>query len=147
MLGMLDPTESLLFVYDTLRQGEPLHAQLGESRFIAEASTLPAFWLVDLGPYAGLLRGGSTAVVGELYAVSRQTRRHLDVERQVPLLFNRERLQLADGSEAEAYVLPADKARGRRRLAQGDWKKRFSRPINPSAGGAWVAWSRGRWKA
>jgi gamma-glutamylcyclotransferase (GGCT)/AIG2-like uncharacterized protein YtfP len=143
---MPEPVECLLFVYDTLRQGEPLHAQLGESRFIAVASTLPVFSLVDLGPYAALLRGGSTAVVGELYSVSLQTRRHLDVERQVPLLFNREKVQLADGSEADAYILPADKARGRRRLAHGDWKKRFGRPINPSAGGAWVAWSRGRWK-
>lgn len=143
---MPEPVECLLFVYDTLRQGEPLHAQLGESRLITVASTLPAFSLVDLGPYAALLRGGSTAVVGELYSVSLQTRRHLDVERQVPLLFNREKVQLADGSEADAYVLPADKARGRRRLAHGDWKKRFGRPINPSAGGAWVAWSRGRWK-
>lgn len=144
---MLGPAECLLFVYDTLRQGEPLHAQLGDSRFIGVASTLPAFSLVDLGPYAALLRGGSTAVVGELYAVSLQTRRHLDVERQVPLLFNREKVQLADGSEAESYLLPADKARGRRRLAHGDWKQRFARPINPNAGGAWVAWSRGRWKS
>jgi gamma-glutamylcyclotransferase (GGCT)/AIG2-like uncharacterized protein YtfP len=143
---MSTPVECLLFVYDTLRQGEPLHAQLGGSRLVAVASTLPAFSLVDLGPYAALLRGGSTAVVGELYSVSLQTRRHLDVERQVPLLFNREKVQLADGSEADAYVLPADKARGRRRLGHGDWKKRFERPINPSAGGAWVAWSRGRWK-
>jgi gamma-glutamylaminecyclotransferase len=144
---MPEPAECLLFVYDTLRQGEPLHLQLGESRLIAITSTLPAFSLVDLGPHAALLRGGSTAVVGEVYAVSLQTRRHLDVERQVPLLFNREKLTLADGSEAETYVLPADKARGRRRIAQGDWKKRFSRPINPDAGGAWVAWSRGRWKS
>jgi gamma-glutamylaminecyclotransferase len=144
MVGLV---ECLLFVYDTLRRGEPLHGQLGESRFIAAASTLPAFSLVDLGPYAALLRGGSTAVVGELYAVSLQTRRELDVERQVPLLFNREKVQLADGSEADAYLLPAEKARGRRRLAQGDWKKRFSRNINPAAGGAWVAWSRARWKS
>jgi gamma-glutamylcyclotransferase (GGCT)/AIG2-like uncharacterized protein YtfP len=139
--------ECLLFVYDTLRQGEPLHAQLGESRFLAEASTAPLFSLVDLGPYAALVRGGSTPVAGELYAVSLQVRRTLDVERQVPLLFNREKLQLADGTEAEAYLLPAEKARGRRRIAQGDWKKRFSRPINAAAGGAWVAWSRGRWKS
>src|SRR5688572_16498766 len=100
---MPEPAECLLFVYDTLRQGEPLHGQLGDCRFIAVACTLPVFSLVDLGPHAALLRGGSTAVVGELYAVTREARRHLDVERQVPLLFNRENVQLADGSEAEAY--------------------------------------------
>lgn len=142
---MSEPAECLLFVYDTLRQGEPHHGLLGGSRFMALASTPPAFSLVDLGPYAALVRGGSAAVVGELYAVTLQTRRTLDVERQVPLLFNREKVQLADGTQAEAYLLPADKARGRRRLAHGDWKKRFCRPISPHAGGAWVAWSRGRW--
>lgn len=142
---MPGPPECLLFVCCTLRQGEPQHTLLGDSRFVAEQSTPPLFSLVDLGPYAALVRGGATAVTGELYAVSLQTRRTLDVERQVPLLFTREKLQLADGTEAEAYLLPADKARGRRRLAQGDWKKRFSHSINPNAGGAWVQWSRGRW--
>ncbi|HTV19955.1 MAG TPA: gamma-glutamylcyclotransferase family protein [Polyangiaceae bacterium] len=144
---MPERTECLLFVYGTLLKGEPQHALLGESRLIAEATTLPAFSLVDLGRIAALVRGGSTAVVGELYAIDLQVRRTLDVERQVPILFNREKVQLADGTEAEAYVLPSDKARGKRRLAQGDWKKRFSRSINPNAGGAWVQWSRGRWKS
>ena len=143
---MPERTECLLFVYGTLRQGEPQHSLLGPSRFIGEATTAPAFWLVDLGPCAALVRGGSTAVVGELYAIDLQVRRTLDVERQVPILFNREKLSLSDGTEADAYLLPSEKARGKRRLAQGDWKKRFSRPINPSAGGAWVQWSRGRWK-
>jgi gamma-glutamylaminecyclotransferase len=143
---MPEHRECLLFVYGTLRQGEPQHALLGESRFIAEATTAPAFSLVDLGPYAALVPGGSTPVVGELYAIDLQTRRTLDVERQVPILFNREKIQLADGSEAEAYLLPADKARGKRRLGHGDWKKRFSRPLSRDAGGAWVAWSRDRWK-
>lgn len=143
---MSERAECLLFVYGTLRQGEPQHGLLGSARLVAEVSTAPAFALVDLGPYAALVRGGSTAVAGELYSIDLQTRRVLDVERQVPILFNRERVQLADGSEADAYVLPADKARGRRRLGHGDWKKRFSRPLSRDAGGAWVAWSRDRWK-
>ena len=143
---MSERAECLLFVYGTLRQGEPQHGLLGAARLVAEVSTAPAFALVDLGPYAALVRGGSTAVAGELYSIDLQTRRVLDVERQVPILFNRERVQLGDGSEADAYVLPADKARGRRRLGHGDWKKRFSRPLSRDAGGAWVAWSRDRWK-
>lgn len=140
------PAECLLFVYGTLRQGEPQHALLAGSRFLAAATTAPAFSLVDLGPCAALVRGGSTAVVGELYAIDLQVRRALDVERQVPLLFQREKVALGGGSAADAYVLPADKARGKRRLAHGDWKQRFSRPLSRDAGGAWVAWSRDRWK-
>ena len=39
-------------------------------------------------------------------------------------------------SAADAYLLPADKARGKRRLGHGDWKQRFSRPLSREAGGA-----------
>jgi gamma-glutamylcyclotransferase (GGCT)/AIG2-like uncharacterized protein YtfP len=142
---MVEPAPCLLFVYGTLRQGEPQHALLGGARLVGMASTPPTFHLVDLGPYAALVRGGSTAVTGELYRVDLQTRRAIDVERQVPLLFSRETIVLADGVDADAYLLTSDQVRGRRRLAHGDWKKRFSRSISPHAGGAWVAWARGRW--
>jgi hypothetical protein len=74
-----------------------------------------------------------------------QTRRAIDIERQVPILFTRETIELADGTRADAYLLTTEQVRGRRRLAHGDWKKRFARSISPQAGGAWVAWSRGRW--
>jgi gamma-glutamylaminecyclotransferase len=134
-----------MFVYGTLRQGEPRHALLGGAEFVGAASTPPAFHLVDVGPYAALVRGGATAVAGELYRVTLEMRRVIDVELQVPLLFSRETIQLADGSDADAYLLTSDQVRGRRRLAQGDWKQRFSRSVSRQAGGAWVAWSRGRW--
>lgn len=134
-----------LFVYGVQREGEPRHALLAGAPLIALTTTVPAFQLVDLGPYAALVRNGTTAVWGELYGVDLQVRRALDVEHQVPILFSRETIQLADGSDAEAFLLSSDQSRGRRRLAHGDWKKRFARNIPAGAGGAWVAWSRGRW--
>jgi gamma-glutamylcyclotransferase (GGCT)/AIG2-like uncharacterized protein YtfP len=137
--------ECRLFVYDTLREGEPRHGLLEGARLLGVAATPPEFYLVDLGPYAALVRGGTTAVVGELYLVDLQTRRGLDVEREVPILFSRETIQLADGAEADAYLLTSEQVRGRRRLAHGDWKQRFSRSISPNARGPWVEWSRGRW--
>jgi gamma-glutamylaminecyclotransferase len=142
---MPEPAPRLLFVYGTLRQGEPRHGLLAGAGFIALASTPPSYHLVDVGPFAALVRGGPTAVVGELYRVTLETRRVIDVELQVPLLFSRETIQLADGSDADAYLLTSEQVRGRRRLAHGDWKQRFSRSISRQAGGAWVAWSRGRW--
>ncbi len=143
--GMPEQAPRLLFVYGTLRQGEPRHGLLGDAAFIAAASTPPAFHLVDVGPFAALVRGGATAVAGELYRVTLETRRVIDVELQVPLLFTRETIQLVDGHDADAYLLTSDQVRGKRRLAQGDWKQRFSRGSSRQAGGAWVAWSRGRW--
>ena len=137
--------ECRLFVYGTLRQGEAQHALLAGASLLGVSSTIPAFHLIDVGPYAALVRGGTTAVSGELYSVGLQTRRAIDIERQVPILFTRETIELADGTSADAYLLSSDQVRGRRRLAHGDWKKRFSRGISPHAGGAWVAWARGRW--
>jgi gamma-glutamylcyclotransferase (GGCT)/AIG2-like uncharacterized protein YtfP len=142
---MPERAECLLFVYGTLRQGEPGHGLLAGAPLLGMATTPPEFYLVDVGPYAALVRGGAIAVTGELYRVDLQTRRAIDVDRQASVLFSRETIRLADGVEADAYLLTADQVRGRRRLADGDWKKRFTRSISPHAGGAWVAWSRGRW--
>lgn len=135
-----------LFVYGTLRQGEPRHALLDGAELLLATATVPAFYLVDLGPHAALVRGGTTAVCGELYRLDLETRRRIDVDRQVPILFTRETIELADGTKADAYLLDAERARGRRRLAHGDWKKRFAPSARPRPGGAWVEWSRGRWK-
>lgn len=143
---MAEQGRCLLFVYGSLRQGEPHHGLLAGARLIGMASTPPAFHLVEVAPYAALVRGGPTAVTGELYDVDLQMRRTIDVERQVPLLFTRETIELAAGISADTYLLTTEQVRGRRRLAHGDWKKRFTPSISPHAGGAWAAWARGRWK-
>jgi gamma-glutamylaminecyclotransferase len=135
-----------LFVYGTLRQGEPRHALLAAGTALGAATTLPAFHLVDVGPYAALVRGGATAVHGELYSVDAQVRRAIDVALEVPILFTREVIELAEGGDADTYLLSLDQVRGRRRLAHGDWKQRFARNVPSLAGGAWVQWARGRWK-
>ena len=137
--------ECRIFVYGTLREGEPRHALLAGAPLVQLTTTAPEFNLVDLGPYPALVRGGTTAVTGELYQVSLEVRRAIDVERQVPILFSRESITLVDGTEAEAYLLRADQVRGRRRLATGDWRQRFARSRPPRAGGAWAEWSRARW--
>ena len=137
--------ECRLFVYGTLLQGEPRHGVLAGAELLGPVTTTPEFHLVDLGAHAALVRGGTTAVHGELYRADLEVRRCVDVERQVPILFLRESIVLADGTHAETYLLTLEQVRGRRRLAHGDWKRRFAGSAPPRAGGAWVAWSRGRW--
>jgi gamma-glutamylaminecyclotransferase len=114
-----------LFVYGLLLQGEREHALLEGARFLGEARTAPEHTLVDLSFYPALLIGGQVEVQGELYAVSRELRFKLDVHHQCPALFRRVSVKLADGSQAETYVMDDDKVRGKRRLRGGSWRGRF----------------------
>lgn len=122
-----------LFVYDLLLEGEREHELLKDSVLVGPARTKPEHTLVDLGVYPALLQGGTVSVLGELYLVSRAIRFELDVKRQCPVLFQRARVSLDDGSEAEAYVMREEQVRGKRRLKLGDWRGRLSpQPRSPS---------------
>ena len=124
--------------------GERDHALLNDAELVGPAVTEPSFELVDLGTYAVLVPGGKLAVHGEVYAVSLETRRAIDVARQVPILFQRGALLLADGTQADAYFMPPEPVRGKRRLGQGDWKKRFAPAVPHRAGGPLVSWAKAR---
>ena len=132
-----------LFVYDTSLAGEPEHALLRGAELAAVAMTEAAFDFVDLGAYAALVPGGKTAVHGEVYVVDRITCIAFDVRREVPRLFQRSAVHLADWSVVEAHVLSPDQVRGRRRIASGDWRTRFASPV-VRAPHPWTDWARGR---
>lgn len=124
---MSQPTESLLlFAYGSLRKGERDHDALEGSRSHGVVRTTAGYRLVDLGVYAAMIQSGHQPVVGELYEVTRETRRRLDVMKEVGVLFQRVRVELEDGRSAEAYLMREEQVRGRRRLRTGDWKQRFT---------------------
>ena len=133
-----------LFIYGTLLPGERDHALLTGAELLGPALTEPLFQLVELNVYAVLIPDGKVAVHGELYAVDLETRRRIDVARQVPVLFQRTGLRLADGNDVETYVMHPDQVRGKRRLSHGDWRKRFSPAIGRNAVGPVVKWARSR---
>lgn len=117
--------EVRLFVYGLLLQGEREHGLLEGAPLLGQVLTAPEHTLVDLDFYPALLVGGRAAVQGELYGVSRHLRFKLDVHHQCPALFRRVSVQLADGTQAETYVMDEDKVRGKRRLRGGSWRGRF----------------------
>lgn len=122
-------------MYGLLLAGEREHPLLEGSAFLGAATTLPRYTLVDLGVYPALLDRGSVAIVGELYGISRKQRFTLDVKKEVPVLFQRIVVQLADGTAAETYAMKDEQVRGKRRLANGDWQNRFApRPRLDTAG-------------
>jgi gamma-glutamylcyclotransferase (GGCT)/AIG2-like uncharacterized protein YtfP len=134
-----------LFVYGTLLAGERDHALVRDSEPLGPAITRPLFSLFEAGVYAAMVPGGSTAVRGEIYLVTRETLIAIDVAREVPLLFQRTRVGLDDATEAEAYVMPRELVRGQRRLHHGNWLERF-RPNVQRQPSAWSAWARDRQK-
>ena len=133
-----------MFFYGTLLPGERDHAMLANAELLGSALTEPVYQLVELNVYAALVPDGKVAVHGELYSVDLETRRKIDVSRQVPILFQRAKVRLADGSEAETYLMNADQVRGKRRLSHGDWRKRFAPTLERQATGKFVAWTRTR---
>jgi len=133
-----------MFFYGTLLPGERDHALLANAQLLGPALTEPLYQLVELNVYAALIPDGKVAVHGELYVVDLETRRQIDVSRQVPILFQRATIRLADGSDAETYQMTADQVRGKRRLAHGDWRKRFAPALERQAPGQLVSWMRSR---
>ncbi|HET7539725.1 MAG TPA: gamma-glutamylcyclotransferase family protein [Polyangiaceae bacterium] len=141
---MTTPRPCRMFFYGTLLPGERDHSLLANAESLGPALTEPVYQLVELNVYAALVPDGKVAVHGELYAVDLETRRKIDVSRQVPILFQRAKIRLSDGSDAETYLMTADQVRGKRRLAHGDYRKRFAPSVERAAPGQLVSWARGR---
>lgn len=138
------PREHLLFVYGAMMNGEPEHPQLAEhgARLVGPATTDATFDLVDLGARPALVPGGTTAVRGEVYALSTAHLAKIDVHEGHPLRYRRGAVRLDDGRVVEAYQIDPDQARGRRRIRTGDWRGRLA-PAPRTEERAWSRWAKG----
>jgi gamma-glutamylcyclotransferase (GGCT)/AIG2-like uncharacterized protein YtfP len=110
-----------VFVYGTLRAGEPNHHFLAGQLFARHARTVPAFDLVDLGAFPAMVARGLTSVVGEVYDVDDDALAGLDRLEGHPHFYRRQTIRLDDGDKAVAYLLPTKQAHGRPRIPSGDW--------------------------
>jgi gamma-glutamylaminecyclotransferase len=127
--------EHLLFAYGSLREGEPDHDHLDGAEHLGVARTRAEFYLVELRGFPALVAGGRLEVVGDVYRLGWEHLLRLDVLKEVPRLFGRTRLVLADGRTAHAYTMRLDQVAGLRRLRVGDWRARFAPRQPPSRGG------------
>ncbi len=117
---MMESTTKV-FVYGTLRAGEPNHHLLDDHALVGEARTKPAFELVSLGAFPAMIAGGTTAVVGEVYEVDPFTLAALDRLEGHPRFYQRRPIRLEDGDEVFTYLLSPEQTRGRTRIPSGDW--------------------------
>ena len=114
-------TRARVFVYGTLRAGEPNHYLFDHHDLVARARTEAAFELVSLGAFPAMIAGGATAVVGEVYEIDPVTLAALDRLEGHPRFYQRTAIRLEDGDEVLAYLLSPEQARGRTRIPSGDW--------------------------
>jgi len=143
---MVDQRRYRLFVYGTLLDGEPDHELLDGASLLGAARTTARYKLVEVRASAGLIDTGDTAVVGELYELDAPTLAKCDIKREHPVLYRRRRVELDDGTEALAYFLSPDQARGCRRVRDGNWRERFvAKPTADSARGPFTQWTRSRY--
>jgi gamma-glutamylaminecyclotransferase len=117
---MADAT--LVFVYGSLLRGEANAHLLDGVDFLGPASTPAAYRLLDLGPYPGLVAGGSTAVLGEVYRVPANRMGALDELEDHPRVYIRMPIALDDGRAVVTYLLNAPFAAGKPEVASGDWR-------------------------
>lgn len=57
------------FVYGTLKQGHGNHRVLKDSKKVGEFTTEPVYTMFSLGGFPGVIKGGNTAIKGEIYEV------------------------------------------------------------------------------
>lgn len=112
-----------LFVYGTLRQGEGNHHLLGDAELLGIYRTNPRYTMLDLGWYPAVIDGGHTAIVGEVYNLSKARLPWLDKLEDYPNTYTRRLITSAYGC-AWMYLYRHTIAPGAAVIRSGDWQQR-----------------------
>ena len=115
----------LVFVYGSLKRGQPEHRRLAGSPCFGEAQ-LRGLALYDLGPFpmAVAVTDPDALLHGELYALTGEQLAELDRYEGAPRLYERQRWVLDDGRAVWVYVGRPRQVRHVPRLPSGLWRGR-----------------------
>ena len=116
--------QHLVFVYGTLMQDEHHHDQLEGATFLGSRRTKPEYDLVQVDYFPAMLAGGRTSVQGELYSVNQALLARLDELEEVPHYYVREVIELSDGTHADSYLMPRERALDAKPIAGGCFRTR-----------------------
>lgn len=118
--------EYKVFVYGTLRKGDVRFGVLedlertNQSKYIKEVKTKPMYKLLDLGAFPGLVKGGYTQIVGELWEIDKYTKQLLDHIEGVPILYQDDKVEIDGENDVYAYFYQREN-RGYKEIKSGDW--------------------------
>ncbi len=104
-------TQTLVFVYGTLKRGHRNHDLLVGQEFLHEARTVPRYRLYDCGSYPCLVEDPErgVAVHGEIWRVDEESLAALDELEEVPDVFVRQEVALeASPAPVVAYFYRGD---------------------------------------
>lgn len=122
-----------VFVYGTLLRGEVNHHLLAHAEYLGSHCTAACFSLYLLRAYPGAVRGGATAIPGEVYAVDHAGLRRLDRLEDYPALYDR-RLLATPYGRAWIYLFRGS-VRDRPLIPGGDWRSFAADPDSIRAAG------------
>ncbi|MFB1487792.1 MULTISPECIES: gamma-glutamylcyclotransferase [unclassified Thiocapsa] len=122
-----------VFVYGTLLRGEVNHHLLVQAEYLGSHRTEACFSLYLLRAYPGAVRGGATAIRGEVYAVDHAGLRRLDRLEDYPALYDR-RLLATPFGRAWIYLFRGS-VRDRPLIPGGDWRSFVADPDSIRAAG------------
>ena len=108
-----------IFVYGTLRNGEVNHHLLANAEFSGLHVTQPRYKMLHLGAYPGVIEGGSTSIVGEIYRIGKKQLKHIDRLEDYPRLYKR-KLIFTPWGKARIYLYRGVR-RNRKLVPSGDW--------------------------
>ena len=97
-------SDTLVFVYGSLKNGFHNHSLLASSEFISIHLTDTNFTLVDLGMFPAVLNQGTTAIQGEIYRINEMTLSELDKLEGYPRYYDRALISTKFG-KAWMYIL------------------------------------------
>ena len=89
----------VVFCYGTLKQGHGNHRLLTNAKFLGVAKTPAKYTMYNTGGFPAVIPQGDTEISGELYEVTPEEFRRLDMLEGYPSMYGREQIQLQDSEE------------------------------------------------
>jgi gamma-glutamylcyclotransferase (GGCT)/AIG2-like uncharacterized protein YtfP len=110
-----------VFVYGSLRKGFGLSPVLSSSDYVDTVKTKPKYTMYSLGAFPCIVKGGNTAITGEIYNISLETERRLDMIEGVPQLYRKGKVEIKGYRNVLAYFFTKSNAEGLNKVETGDW--------------------------
>jgi len=113
---------TLVGVYGSLRKGLSNHHYLQNAEFVSTTELPAVYSMVSLGGFPGVMEGGDTKIMLEMYRVTPDELANLDSLESNESFYTRKEVDTLGGSTPWVYFLPREKWIDNEPVPSGDWK-------------------------